>query len=318
MALLTTTAGWLPKPASVRRARWRFAEGEIEDDELGRIHRAAIRDAVALQERIGLDVLVDGQLDRSDMITHFAERLEGMELLGLVRCFDNRYYRRPRIVGDVERPGPITVEGWKTASAVASKPVKAVLTGPYTLMAWSWDEHYATRRACCEALAAVVRAEVEDLLAAGAREIQIDEPALGSRAAETDLAVEALAQVTAGLRGRVRTWVQSGYGDPAALLERLFALPVDGLLLELANCGGEGLAALGDLPGDKLLAAGVIDVARAEVETPAVVAARVERLLAHVPAERLWLAPDAGLRGLEPAVAEAKLEALVAAAAAAG
>lgn len=315
MGLLTTTVGWFPKPASVRRARWRFSEGEIEAGDLRRAEDEATREVLRLQEQIGLDVLVDGQLDRGDMISHFAEHLTGMEPLGLVRCFGNRYYRRPRIVGEIGRERPITVERWRAASAAASKPVKAVLTGPYTLMDWSFDEHYRSREACCMALAEVVRAEAEELSAAGAQEIQIDEPAVSARPAEMELAAAALGRVTAGLRGKARTWTHIGYGDPGAVLEQIFALPVDGLLLEMANSDYETLDALSGLPPNKLLGAGVIDVLDPRVESVGVVRRRVKQLLLKVPAERLWLTPDGGLRTLDHAAAQAKLQAMVAVAA---
>jgi len=315
VGLLTTTVGWLPKPTSLLRARWRFSEGEIEAEELRRVEDAAMRAALELQQRIGLDVLVDGQLDRGDMVGHFAARLEGMELLGLVRCFGNRYYRRPRIVGEVRRAEPITVERWKAASALASRPVKAIVTGPYTLMDWSFDEHYRSREACCRALAEVIRAEVEDLLEAGATELQIDEPAISTRPEEMDLAASALERVTGAARGRARCWTHVAYGDLAPVLDRVLALPVDGVLLELANSDDSWLDALAGLPPDKLLGAGVIDVLDPEVESVGVVRNRIRAVLARLPADRVRIAPDSGMRTLPPAVASAKLEAMVAAAA---
>lgn len=316
MGLLTATVGWFPKPPAVRRARWRLAEGEIDEAAARAVVDEATRECVREQERIGLDQLVDGQLDRSDMITHFAEHIEGMESLGFVRCFGNRYYRRPRIVGDVERTRPIALHGFAVASEATSRPVKAVLTGPYTLMDWSFDEHYGSRENCCLALAEIVRAEAEDLVAAGAREIQIDEPALTAHPEEFELAAAALGRVTAGLRGRARTWTHMAYGDTAAALERIFALPVDGLLLEMANSSYGFVDALAGLPADKLLGAGVIDVLDDAIESVDAIRRRVDRLVACVGAERLWLVPDAGLRTLPPETALSKLRALVTAAAA--
>ena len=169
MGLLTSTIGSFPRPVKLLRARWQFSEEEIEESALREVEEESIRTAVALQESLGLDLLVDGQLDRSDMVTHFADHLDGMEIGALVRCFGNRYYRRPKIVGPVGREAPIVVEAWKAAQALTERPVKAIVTGPYTLMDWSFDEHYGSREACCAALAEVVAAEVEDLLAAALR-----------------------------------------------------------------------------------------------------------------------------------------------------
>jgi 5-methyltetrahydropteroyltriglutamate--homocysteine methyltransferase len=316
MGLLTTTTGWFPKPVAVRRARWRFTEEEIGVAELRNAEDAALRDVLKLQEEIGLDVFVDGQMDRGDMIAHFAGQLAGMESLGLVRVYGNRYYRRPRIVGAVAREEPITVERFRAAHALASKPVKAVVTGPYTLMDWSFDEHYRSREDCCLALAEAIRAEVVDLEAAGALEIQIDEPAISARPEEMALAAEALQRVTSALSGSARTWVHLGCGDLLPVMSQVVKLEVDGLSLEMANSGYETLEMLADLPADKLLAAGVIDVLDPAVENVDVVRARIDRILDVVPAERLRLTPDGGLRTLTASVVRAKLESMVAAASA--
>ncbi len=318
MALLTTTVGWFPKPAALRRARWRFSEGEIDAAELQAAEERARGDALALQDELGLDQFVDGQMERSDTVSYFAERLVGMEPAGLVRCFDNRYYRKPRIIGEVERPEAITVAAWSAAQRAASKPVKAVLTGPYTLMDWSFDEHYGSREKCAMALAAIVRAEAEALLEAGAREIEIDEPAISSRSEEMELAAAALGHVTEPLRGKARTWTYICYGDLEPVLDEVFALPVDGLLLEVANSSFSLLSCLGDLPADKQLGAGVVDVHSAQTESVDELRRRAERLLQHVPAERLWLMPDGGLRALSESVARDKLRALVEAASSMG
>ena len=189
MGLLTSTVGSFPKPPELARARRAFADGDIGRLALEQAERSAVRETIALQESLGLDLVVDGEMERGDMTTFFAERLEGMETSGLVRSYGNRYYRKPRIVGPVRRPGPLTVESWKFAQAASKQPVKAILTGPYTLMDWSFDEHYPSREACCIALAEVVRQEAEDLVAAGARDLQVDEPAISARPDELPLAV---------------------------------------------------------------------------------------------------------------------------------
>ncbi len=318
MALLTTTAGWFPKPVEVRRARWRFAEGDVEEDELRAVEARATQQALALQLELGLDVLVEGQLDRGDMAAFLAGKLEGLEPGGLVRCFGNRYYRKARIVGEIAWPGPLTVGAWQAAQRQVARPVKAVLTGPYTLMDWSFDEHYGSREACCLALAEALRQETAALLAAGVHEIQLDEPAISARPEEMALAAEALGRVCQPLRGKARSWAHVCYGSWLPVVDELFALPVDGLLLEMTGSGRALAERLGDLPGDKLLAAGVVDVQNDDIEDVATIRGRAERLLERVPSDRLWLAPDAGLRTLTANVAAAKLRALVQAAATLG
>ena len=267
-----------------------------------------------LQEELGLDILVDGQMDRGDAVGFFAEHLEGMEPAGLVRCFGNRYYRKPRIVGELSRPGPLTVDRFKLARSLTERPLLAVLTGPYTLMDWSFDEHYPSRADACRALAEVIREEAQDLLAAGAAEILIDEPAISVRPAEMELVHEGLARVAGSLRGKARVWTHICYGDLAPVLEAVFALPVDGIILEQANSGFPLLDALGDLPRDKMLGLGVIDVHSTRTEPADEIRERVARLLDAVPEDRLCLTPDDGMRTLTADQARSKLEQMVAAA----
>ena len=160
MGLLTSTVGSFPKSAELLRARRAHAEGDLADAALQEQEQKALRETLALQAELGLDLLVGGDMDRDDLVSYFAERIDGMEIAGLVRVHGNRYVRKPRIVGDVARRGPISVGGWKTAlGTAATRPVKAILTGPYTLMDRSFDEHYPSREACTLALAEVVRLE---------------------------------------------------------------------------------------------------------------------------------------------------------------
>ncbi len=315
MAILTTTVGWFPKPVELRQARWRFAEGEIEATELRQAEELATRDAIELQRSIGIELPVDGQMDRGDMVGSYVDRIDGMEAAGLVRCVGNRYYRKPRIVEEVGGDGAAAVEHWKAAQATSPVPVKAIVTGPYTLMDWSFDEHYGSREACCLALAEVVATEVEGLVDAGASDVEIDEPAMTVRPDELALAARGLDRVTGSIRDRARTWCHLAYGGAATALAEIFALPVDGILLEMANSGFRLVDHLPALPEDKLLAAGVVDVMSDRVETADEIAATIARLVTRVPVERLWITPDSGLRTLDPEVARAKLEAMVKAAA---
>ena len=311
MELKTSTIGSFPKPKSLGQARRDLAAGDIDEAVLRREEEAALGDVLAMQEALGIDLLVDGEMERGDMTTFFAERLEGMEVSGLVRSYGNRYYRKPRIVDEVRRHAPLTVAGWQRASARTAKPVKAILTGPYTLMDWSFDEFYPSREACCLALAEIVRQEAVDLVAAGAREIQIDEPAVSARPGELPLAARALGIVTEALRGKARTWTHICYGDFAPVLEQIFALPVDGLLLELSNSGFDLLDGFARFPSDKLLGAGVIDVHTHRIESVSEVRERIERVLRVVPAERVWINPDCGLKTRSVEEARGKLAAMM-------
>jgi 5-methyltetrahydropteroyltriglutamate--homocysteine methyltransferase len=315
MALLTTTIGSFPKPPALHEARRRFAEGGIEAGALLEVENEATVRALRFQEDLGLDLLVDGEMDRADPITTFAERLSGVEIAGWVRVYGDRYVRKPRIVGPVGRAGASTVERFRFARGAASRDVKAVVPGPYSLLDGSYDEHYASRRAACAALAEVVRDEVRDLAAAGATDIQIDEPAAGARTDELPMLAELLAHVGEPVRGRARLWVYLGYADLEGAGAALAKLPADGVLVAAAHCdyaGIEGFARA--LPSDRFVGVGVIDTLRASVESEEEVRARIARLRELIPSDRLWVVPDGGFRALRPDAARAKLSAMVRAA----
>jgi 5-methyltetrahydropteroyltriglutamate--homocysteine methyltransferase len=270
---------------------------------------------LGFQDDLGIDLLVDGEMDRADPITTFAERLAGVEINGWVRVYGDRYVRKPRNTGVLGRTSSTTTERWRFARDAARRAVKAILPGPYSLMDGSFDEHYGGRREVCLAFAEIVRAEALELAAAGATEIQLDEPSAGARPEELPLLAEALERVTAPLRGRSRVWLYLGYADLAALGAQLAALPANGLLVAGAHCEYEGLQAFtGALPGDRFAGIGVVDVLDPRAETEDEIRDRLAIVTKLVSPDRVWLVPDGGLRALRPAIARAKLAALVAAA----
>ena len=166
--LLTTSVGSLPKSPELMRARTRFSRGEIGEEELRDLELEATRDWIQVQLDLGVDILVDGEQDRGDMVTFFAERMAGFTISGLVRSYGNRYYRKPIAVGPVGRPGPLTLDVWRFAQGLTDRPVKGMVTGPYTIAEWSFNEHYATRREFILEVARAIREEVLDLQRAGA------------------------------------------------------------------------------------------------------------------------------------------------------
>ena len=170
----TTSVGSFPKLPSLMRARGDLAKGKISAAALQAEEEKATAFWMETQEEIGLDILVDGEQYRGDMVAYFAERMPGFEIGDLVRSYGNRYYHKPIISGEMRWPGPITVEWWKFAQRCTSRPVKGMLTGPYTVMDWSFNEHYPDGKAACLALAREIRKEVEALNEAGAKIIQID------------------------------------------------------------------------------------------------------------------------------------------------
>lgn len=315
MALLTTTIGSFPKPPALHEARRRFADGEIATAALREVEDEAIRRAVSFQEDLGVDVIVDGEMDRADPITTFAEHLSGIEIDGWVRVYGDRYVRRPKIVGPLARGASTTADRWRYARDLTRSTVKAIIPGPYSLMDGAFDEHYGSRREACLAFAEIVRDEAADLVAAGAVEIQLDEPSAGARPAELALLREGLERVTAPLRGRARVWIYLGYVDFEACGAELATLPAGVLLLAGAHCDYDGIEEFTRaLPGDRVVGIGVVDVVDPRVESQDEVLDRLTRLSKLVPRDRLWAVPDGGFRALRPAAARAKLSALVAAA----
>ncbi|HUC43168.1 MAG TPA: hypothetical protein VMR65_03940 [Candidatus Sulfotelmatobacter sp.] len=319
MALLTTTIGSFPQPAALQEARRQFNEGEIDAGMLRAAEEDAARRAIAQQEEAGIHLFVDGEMERVDPVAGFAERLGGIEIAGWVRVVGDRYVRKPRIVGPIVRAGGTAADRWRFASGLTGTAVKAVLPGPYTLMDSSFDEHYGSRRKACEAFVEIVRAEVADLVTAGAAEIQIDEPAAGAVPAELPLLAEALESVLSPAAGRARTWVYLGYADLERDGAALASLPADGLLVAAAHSEGAGLESLAvALPAGRFLGVGVVDTLETRVEAVEQVSERLRRAAALIASDRLWAVPDGGFRGLPESVVRAKLAVLVNAARAFG
>jgi len=309
--LPTTSVGSFPKPDYLLEARGKFARREIAQKELEALERKATAFWVQQQEEIGIDVLVDGEQYRGDMVAYFADVMPGFKMGGLVRSYGNRYYHKPVIVGRIQWPGPITVKWWKFAQGLTGKPIKGMLTGPYTIMDWSFNDFYPDRKSACFALAAAIRKEVEALVGAGAKIIQIDEPALSVRPEELPFAIEAMQMVTEGIPAYFITHIC--YGAFEFIYPRMLKLPVHNFDLEMSNSGLDLIGLFKKHPFSKDLSFGVVDVHSHVVETPAVIAARIQKALQVVPADALWIDPDCGLKTRTVEEARGKLAAMVAA-----
>jgi 5-methyltetrahydropteroyltriglutamate--homocysteine methyltransferase len=292
--LLTTSVGSFGKPDYLQKARNANARGKLGDSELNELERKATEEWIRRQERLDLDILVDGEMYRGDMVAYFAERLDGFRIGGLVRSYGNRYYHKPIIASKVARPKPMTVDWFRFTQSLTDRPVKGMLTGPYTMLDWSYNEAYKTRREAALALAEVVRQEAEDLQAAGARYIQIDEPAIHARPEEIDIAIEAMGVVTQNLDAKTISHIC--YGDFAAIYPRVLDLPVDQLDLAMANYEYRWLQLFDKNPFTKELAIGIVDVHQHETETVAVAAEGIRKGLRYVSKERLLPHPDCGLK----------------------
>ncbi len=290
----TTSVGSFPKPDYLMKARADFAKKKINRQELEEVERQATEFWIRKQEELGVDVLVDGEMYRGDMVAYFAEKLPGFEEGGLVRSYGNRYYHKPIITGEVQWKGPITVAWWKYAQGLTSKPVKGMLTGPYTIMDWSFNEFYPDRRATCLALAGVVRKEVEALIRAGAKIIQIDEPASSVRPEELPLMIEAMHAVTDGLPAYFISHLC--YGAFETIYPGMLDLPVDNFDMEFSNSGLDMLDLFRKHRYTKDISFGVVDVHTHVVEQDSVVEERLRRGLEVLPREAVWVDPDCGLK----------------------
>ncbi|MGH2754554.1 MAG: methionine synthase [Actinomycetota bacterium] len=292
--LWTTSVGSLPKPDYIIKARGLFARKEITREELKELELKATREWVEFQDSIDTDVVVDGEQYRGDMVAFFAEEMPGLEIGGLVRSYGNRYYRKPIATGPVGRDQPITVEWWQYAQSLTEKPVKGMLTGPYTICDWSFNEFYDTRRDFVLDLARAVRDEALDLERAGARFIQIDEPAASTRMDELDLVIEAMAIVTEPLSAHTITHIC--YGDFHRAYPKMLDIAVDQIDLEFANSDYSLLDEFGDHPFTKYVGLGISDVHTHDIESVDELAEGIRRSLKYIPADRMFVDPDCGLK----------------------
>ena len=308
----TTSVGSFPKPDDLKEARAKHAKGQMSAEALEAVERRATEFWIRTQETLGVDVLVDGEQYRGDMVAYFAERMPGFEVGGLVRSYGNRYYHKPVITGKVRWPGPLTVAWWRFAQGLTKRPVKGMLTGPYTVMDWSFNEYYPDRRTACLALAREIRKEVEALVEAGAKIIQVDEPAISVRPEELPVAIEAMHLVTDGLPAYFITHIC--YGAFEFIYPEMLQLPVDNFDLEMSNSSLDLLALLKQHPFTKDLSFGAVDVHSHLIEPPEEVRKRLTLALDLLPKDAVWVDPDCGLKTRSVEEATAKLKTVVEAA----
>ena len=307
--LLTTTVGSFPKPDYLAKARKQFASGKLSVGVLTQLEKKATEECIRLQEEIGLDILVTGEMERGDMVTYFAENMSGFGISGLVRSYGNRYYRKPVVNGEVKRESPITINMFKYAQSLTEKPIKGIVTGPYTMCSWSFDEYYPDRRGCVMALAREIHEEVVALEDASAQYIQIDEPAISTRPDEIDLAIDAMKVVTEGIEAKTISHIC--YGNFAVMYPRILDLAVDQLDLEFANSDFANLEIFRRPKFTKEIAIGVLDVHSHIVEKKDEVKANIRKALRVFPVESVYIDPDCGLKTRTPDEAEAKLKVMV-------
>ncbi len=300
--LPTTSVGSLPKPEYIKEAR----RNKLSSRELRKLEDKATAEWIAFQEEAGIDVIVDGEIYRGDMVTFFAENLDGFKMSGLVRSYGNRYYIKPRIVGKIKWKKPITVDRWEFAQSLTKKPVKGMLTGPYTMMDWSFDEHYRSREKTCIAFAKELRKEVIALAEAGAKIIQIDEPAISTRPAEFGIAKEALEIMTDGLKG-VYFITHICYGAFEFVYPQILKLPIHNIDLEMSNSELDLVELFKKYPFTKDISFGVVDSHSHIIEDVEKIKARIKKALEVLKPEQIWVDPDCGLKTRTEEEAKGKL-----------
>jgi 5-methyltetrahydropteroyltriglutamate--homocysteine methyltransferase len=297
-----------PRPAKLRAAIARFDRGAISEEELGRVADEVTVEVLQEQADAGLDLVTDGHVRWEDEQTYLARALSGVSINGLIRWFDtNMYYRQPVIEGALAWRGPITVRDYTFAVDHSAKPVKAVLTGPYTLARLSVDEHYGDAGKLADAFAEALNQEAKALQEAGARFIQLNEPAILKHKDDYTTFARAAARAVDGLSAETALYLY--FGDIDGLYPQLLDLPFDLIGLDFVM-GARNEAVIKRAPFTKKLGLGIIDARNSRLETAAHVVERIRTLGAGVDPDRIHVSPSAGLEFLPREVAQDKLRRL--------
>ncbi|MFZ3346543.1 5-methyltetrahydropteroyltriglutamate--homocysteine S-methyltransferase [Mycobacterium sp.] len=321
--LPTTTIGSFPQTVQIRKARAAWVAGEIDDAEYTRRMQAEVADVIKLQEQLGLDVLVHGEPERNDMVQYFAEQLDGFFATknGWVQSYGSRCVRPPVLFGDVTRQHPMTVEWAKYAQSLTDKPVKGMLTGPVTILAWSFVRDDQPLADTANQVALAIRDETVDLQAAGIAVIQVDEPALrellplrdADKKAYLDWAVGSFRLATSGVADSTQIHTHLCYSEFGEVIGAIADLDADVTSIEAARSHMEVLDDLNSIGFSNSVGPGVYDIHSPRVPSTDEIATSLRAALKAVPAERLWVNPDCGLKTRNPEEVSASLTNLVAA-----
>ncbi len=313
--LPTTTIGSFPQTGDIRRARARHASGEGSTEEYEGFLREEIRRVVRLQEDLDLDVLVHGEAERNDMVQYFAEHLDGFAVTvnGWVQSYGSRATRPSILWGDVSRPAPITV-GWSTfAQSLTGKHVKGMLTGPVTILAWSFVRDDQPLGETADQVALALRDEIADLEAGGIRIVQVDEPALrellplkqAQQRSYLDWSVGSFRLATAAAAPGTQVHTHLCYSEFAVVIDAIAALDADVTSIEAARSRGEVIADIRTSGFSRGIGPGVYDIHSPRVPSVEEIAALLQRAVDELPLGQVWVNPDCGLktRGYDETVA---------------
>ncbi len=320
----TTTIGSFPQTPDIRRMRADFRKGALPEAEYQSAMKRQIENVIRFQESIGLDVLVHGEPERNDMVEYFGEMLEGFAFTqnGWVQSYGSRCVKPPVIYGDVRRASPMTVHWIRYAQSLTDKPVKGMLTGPMTLLQWSFVREDQPRRDTAFQLALAVRDEAADLEAAGIRIIQIDEPGLcegvplrqSERAEYFDWAVKAFRLASCGVKDETQIHTHMCYADFNDRMGAIIAMDADVLSIEASRSDAVLLEVFERYRYPNEIGPGVYDIHSPRVPSVEEMEALLKEILRYLRAEQIWVNPDCGLKTRGWPETEASLKNMVQAA----
>jgi 5-methyltetrahydropteroyltriglutamate--homocysteine methyltransferase len=314
----TTTIGSFPQTTEVRAARRKLNDNQLTPEDYDRFIEAQIDKTIALQEELGLDVLVHGEFERNDMVEYFGEQLAGFAFTehGWVQSYGTRYVKPPIIFGDVSRPSAMTVRWSRYAQSLTKQPVKGMLTGPVTILQWSFVRDDQPRAETAKQIALAIRDEVLDLEAAGIRVIQIDEPALREglplRRAEwsgyLQWAVDAFRLATAGVRDATQIHTHMCYSEFNDVLRVIERMDADVISIENARSGSELLQGFEQYKYPNEIGPGVYDIHSPRVPSVGEITTALQSMKRVLDDAQIWVNPDCGLktRGWEETLASLK------------
>lgn len=323
-AFPTTTIGSFPQTSAIRALRRDWKAGALSDAAYEKAIRAEIETVIRVQEKLGLDVLVHGEPERNDMVEYFGELLAGFAFThnGWVQSYGSRCVKPPIIFGDVARPAPMTVAWSAYAQSLTDRPVKGMLTGPVTILQWSFVRDDQPREQTCRQIALALRDEVVDLEAAGLGVIQIDEPALreglplrrGDWQGYLDWAVDCFRLSTAGVAPRTQIHTHMCYAEFNDIIEAIAAMDADVITIETSRSNMELLKAFEEYEYPNHIGPGVYDIHSPNLPDVTWMVELIRKAAKHLPKERLWVNPDCGLKTRGWAETEAALSRMVQAA----
>lgn len=320
----TTTIGSFPQTKDIRAARLQYRQGTLKQQEYVEKMQAQIRDCIKQQEDLGLDVLVHGEAERNDMVEYFGEQLQGFVFsrFAWVQSYGSRCVKPPIIVGDISRPKPMTVDWTRYAQTLTEKPVKGMLTGPVTILNWSFVRDDQARSETCYQIALAIREEVQDLEKAGHQFIQIDEAALREglplRKSEwqdyLQWAVESFRIAANGVKDETQIHTHMCYSDFNDIIESISDMDADVITIETSRSDMELLDAFDnfDYPND--IGPGVYDIHSPNIPSKDEMVLLMEKAAEKIPAKRLWVNPDCGLKTRQWQEVMPALQSMVAAA----